>query len=103
MNINTPLRDVWKIIFWNLADDEEIDVEEEEDSLRVFRFSQADPNIDTSRVEQIPAKEPRFHAMPLKSALKKKETGSAPGTPQNTPTQENRPLTLRQELHASFK
>ncbi|XP_043272804.1 phosphatase and actin regulator 2 isoform X4 [Venturia canescens] len=83
-------------------DDEEIDPEDEDDSLRVFRFSQADPNIDTSRVEEIPAKEPKFHAMPLKSALKKKGPGSAPGTPQNTPTQENRPLTLRQELHASF-
>lgn len=59
--------------------------------------------IDTTRVEEIPAKEPKFHAMPLKSALKKKAGGSAPGTPQSTPTQEIRPLTLRQELHASFK
>ena len=61
--------------------------------------------IDTSRVEEIPAKEPKFHAMPLKSALKKKGgTGSSgPATPQSTPTQENRPLTFRQELHASFK
>ena len=59
--------------------------------------------IDTTRVEEIPAKEPKFHAMPLKSALKKKGPGSGPGTPQNTPTQEIRPLTLRQELHASFK
>ena len=63
--------------------------------------------IDTTRVEEIPAKEPKFHAMPLKSALKKKGGagggGSGPGTPQSTPTQEIRPLTLRQELHASFK
>lgn len=66
-------------------------------------MSQPDPAIDTSRVEEIPAKEPKFHAMPLKSALKKKGPGSGPGTPQSTPTQENRPLTLRQELHASFK
>lgn len=56
---------------------------------------QPDPNVDTSRVEEIPAKEPRFNAMPLKSALKKKGSGSGPGTPQNTPTQENRPLTVR--------
>lgn len=83
-------------------DDEDIDVEEEDDNLYVFRVSQPDPAIDTSRIEEIPAKEPKFHAMPLKSALKKKGSGSGPGTPQNTPTQENRPLTLRQELHASF-
>ncbi|XP_034939635.1 phosphatase and actin regulator 2 isoform X2 [Chelonus insularis] len=83
-------------------DDEAIDLEEDDDSLRMFRFSQPDPAIDTSRVEEIPAKEPKFHAVPLKSALKKKGPNSGPGTPQNTPTQENRPLTLRQELHASF-
>lgn len=64
-----------------------------------YKFYEPDPTIDTSRVEEIPAKEPKFHAMPLKSALKKKGPGSGPGTP----TQENRPLTLRQELHASFK
>ncbi|KAG7202102.1 hypothetical protein KM043_004771 [Ampulex compressa] len=83
-------------------EEEDIDVEEEVDSLYVFRVSQPDPNIDTSRVEEIPAKEPKFHAVPLKSVLKKRGSGSGPGTPQNTPTQENRPLTLRQELHASF-
>ncbi|XP_033210399.1 phosphatase and actin regulator 2 isoform X2 [Belonocnema kinseyi] len=81
-------------------DDEDADVEDEDDSMYGFR-TQHDPVFDTNRVEEIPAKEPKFHAMPLKSALKKK-SGSGPGTPQNTPTQENRPLTLRQELHASF-
>lgn len=30
--------------------------------------------IDTSRVEAIPAKEPKLHAVPLKSALKKPPT-----------------------------
>ncbi|XP_072764763.1 phosphatase and actin regulator 1 isoform X5 [Anoplolepis gracilipes] len=84
-------------------DEEDIDVEEEDDNMYVFRVSQPDPAIDTSRVEEIPAKEPKFHAVPLKSVLKKRGPGSGPGTPQNTPTQENRPLTLRQELHASFK
>lgn len=88
---------------YDYEDQEDIDIEEdEEDERYVIRFSQPDPAIDTSRVEEIPAKEPKFHAMPLKSALKKKGPGSGPGTPQNTPTQENRPLTLRQELHASF-
>ncbi|XP_067203613.1 phosphatase and actin regulator 2 isoform X10 [Linepithema humile] len=84
-------------------DEEDIDVEEEDDNMYVFRVSQPDPAIDTSRVEEIPAKEPKFHAVPLKSVLKKRGSGSGPGTPQGTPTQENRPLTLRQELHASFK
>ncbi|XP_067203612.1 phosphatase and actin regulator 2 isoform X9 [Linepithema humile] len=83
-------------------DEEDIDVEEEDDNMYVFRVSQPDPAIDTSRVEEIPAKEPKFHAVPLKSVLKKRGSGSGPGTPQGTPTQENRPLTLRQELHASF-
>ncbi|XP_012142281.1 phosphatase and actin regulator 2 isoform X3 [Megachile rotundata] len=82
-------------------DEEDFDVEEE-DNMYVARMSQPDPSIDTSRVEEIPAKEPKFHAVPLKSVLKKRGSGSGPGTPQNTPTQENRPLTLRQELHASF-
>ncbi|XP_071566674.1 phosphatase and actin regulator 2 isoform X1 [Temnothorax nylanderi] len=84
-------------------DEEDVDVEEEDDNMYAFRVSQPDPAIDTSRVEEIPAKEPKFHAVPLKSVLKKRGSGSGPGTPQNTPTQENRPLTLRQELHASFK
>ncbi|XP_063983632.1 phosphatase and actin regulator 2 isoform X3 [Diachasmimorpha longicaudata] len=83
-------------------DEDEVDVEEDDVDLYEIRYSQPDPSIDTSRVEEIPAKEPKFHAMPLKSALKKKGSGSGPGTPQSTPTQENRPLTLRQELHASF-
>ncbi|XP_023316889.1 phosphatase and actin regulator 1-like isoform X14 [Trichogramma pretiosum] len=74
-------------------DDDEIDVDDDD----MY-------GIDTTRVEKIPSKEPKFHAMPLKSALKKKSgTGSSgPATPQSTPTQESRPLTLKQELHASF-
>ena len=74
----------------------------------VFRFPQPDPNIDTSRVEEIPAKEPKFHAMPLKSALKKKGNSGGGGSgqvtsSQGTPTQENRPLQIRQEHYISFK
>ncbi|XP_043254260.1 phosphatase and actin regulator 4 isoform X4 [Colletes gigas] len=83
-------------------DEEDFDGDDE-DNVYVVRMSQPDPTIDTSRVEEIPAKEPKFHAVPLKSVLKKRGSGSGPGTPQNTPTQENRPLTLRQELQASFK
>ncbi|XP_054290038.1 phosphatase and actin regulator 4B isoform X3 [Macrosteles quadrilineatus] len=39
-----------------------------------LRLRGPDPAIDTSRVEEIPAKEPKFHAVPLKSALKKPPT-----------------------------
>jgi phosphatase and actin regulator 4 len=54
---------------------------------------QPNPNIDTSRIDEIPAKEPKFNAVPLKSALKKKPNTSNPGTP----TQEsNRALLERQ-------
>lgn len=80
--------------------------EDEDDSepRYIFRMAQPDPTIDTSRVDEIPAKEPKFNAVPLKSALKKKGSGgSGPGTPQNTPTQENRPLSVRQDHHASIK
>jgi phosphatase and actin regulator len=42
-------------------------------------FSMQNPNIDTSRIDEIPAREPKFNAVPLKSALKKKT--SNPGTP----------------------
>ncbi|XP_015838579.2 phosphatase and actin regulator 4-B isoform X3 [Tribolium castaneum] len=88
-------------------DGEEIDFENFDETSYMFRMPQPDPTIDTSRIDEIPAKEPKFNAMPLKSALKKKSSGggSGPGTPQNTPTQENRPLTIRQaqtENNSSF-
>ncbi|GFG40992.1 hypothetical protein Cfor_12588 [Coptotermes formosanus] len=87
------------------GDGDEDDEDEDADTQYMFRVPQPDPSIDTSRVEEIPAKEPKFYAVPLKSALKKKSSsggGSGPGTPQNTPTQESRPLAVRQEHHASF-
>lgn len=89
-------------------DGDEIDFENLDENSYMYRMPQPDPNIDTSRVDEIPAKEPKFNAVPLKSALKKKtSTGSSgPGTPQNTPTAETRPLTIRQahtELNSSFK
>jgi phosphatase and actin regulator 3 len=87
-------------------DGDEIDFENLDENSYMFRMPQPDPAIDTSRIDEIPAKEPKFNAIPLKSALKKKSSGgSGPGTPQNTPTQENRPLTIRQaqsEHNASF-
>ncbi|XP_049824116.1 phosphatase and actin regulator 3 isoform X5 [Aethina tumida] len=82
-------------------EDDEFDPEYDDDPTYVYRMPQPDPKIDTSRIDEIPAKEPKFNAKPLKSALKKKGSGSGPGTPQGTPTQENRPLTMRQQEHNS--
>ncbi|XP_063222049.1 phosphatase and actin regulator 1 isoform X4 [Bacillus rossius redtenbacheri] len=84
-------------------DDADGECDDDEDHFS-FRVPQPDPSIDTSRVEEIPAKEPKFHAVPLKSALKKKGGGGSAGcTPQGTPTQESRPLAMRQEHTVSFK
>lgn len=89
----------------NLLDDEEDDnheIECDDESSYMYRMPQPDPAIDTSRIDEIPAKEPRLNAVPLKSALKKKNSGG--GTPQGTPTQENRPMGIRhQELNSSLK
>lgn len=91
-------------LFSENEEDDEFDPEYDDDPTYVYRMPQPDPKIDTSRIDEIPAKEPKFNAKPLKSALKKKGSGSGPGTPQGTPTQENRPLTMRQQEHnSSFK
>lgn len=52
--------------------DEYDDDENDFASMKIFHGS--DSVIDTSRVEKIPAKEPKFFAVPLKSALKKPST-----------------------------
>ena len=55
-----------------------------------FRFHKFDQIIDTTRVDEIPAKEPKLNAVPLKSALKKPYTDSSfQNSPQQTPTQES--------------
>ncbi|XP_066145945.1 phosphatase and actin regulator 2-like isoform X2 [Euwallacea fornicatus] len=83
-------------------EDDDYDIECEEENTCIFLMAQPDPAIDTSRIDEIPAKEPRLNAVPLKSALKKKNSGGS--TPQDTPTQENRPLGMRQqEFNSSFK
>lgn len=89
-----------------VVDQEDIDPDDIDEDLDddhcIYRMPQPDPAIDTSRIDEIPAKEPKFNAMPLKSALKKKGSGSGPGTP----TQENRPLTMRHtqtDHNSSFK
>ncbi|XP_075221175.1 phosphatase and actin regulator 2 [Lycorma delicatula] len=65
---------------------EEDDDDDEDDVDGESRLLQPDPGIDTSKIEEIPAKEPKFHAMPLKSALKKPPTPTqdAPSAPQNS-------------------
>ncbi|KAL3268845.1 hypothetical protein HHI36_007936 [Cryptolaemus montrouzieri] len=85
-------------------DDNEIpfnDGDSEEHVSYMFRMPRPDPTIDTSRIDEIPAKEPRFNAMPLKSALKKKSSNGS-GTPQSTPTQENRPFRYAMGDNSSF-
>lgn len=55
-------------------------------------------DVDTNRVEEVPAKEPRLHAIPIKSALKKKGFPgghtSASGSGASTPTQETSSKTV---------
>lgn len=78
---------------------------------------QQQQNVDTSRVDEILAKEPVFNAQPKKSALKKKpvvgggsggpggssgggggSSSSGPGTPTSgQPDTLNRPLIVRQD------
>ncbi|KAJ8932454.1 hypothetical protein NQ314_014636 [Rhamnusium bicolor] len=53
-------------------EDDGDEIEYDDDNSYMYRMPQPDPAIDTSRIDEIPAKEPKFHAMPLKSALKKK-------------------------------
>ncbi|XP_072944223.1 phosphatase and actin regulator 3 isoform X2 [Epargyreus clarus] len=75
----------------NLSDSEEEDDGDEEEGDAA--------GADTSRVEEIPPKEPLFNAVPLKSALKKRPAPAASpaGTPLATP------LAPRQDHHhASF-
>lgn len=49
--------------------------------------------VDTARIEEVPAKEPVFNAVPLKSALKKRNNGtsntSRPNSNPGTPVQEH--------------
>jgi hypothetical protein len=73
-------------------DQDELDSDDEE-----FMYPMQNPNIDTSRIDEIPAKEPKFNAVPLKSALKKKT--SHPGTP----TQDSNKTLHERQANSSFK
>lgn len=72
------------------------DDQDELDSDEEF-YPMQNPNIDTSRIDEIPAKEPKFNAVPLKSALKKKS--SNPGTP----TQDQNKTLQERQANSSFK
>ncbi|KAL5293449.1 PHACTR1 family protein [Megaselia abdita] len=83
-------------------DGEELESDEE----YMYTIAQPNPNIDTMRVEEIPAKEPKMNAVPLKSALKKRPGQSSNSSPA-TPTQDNsssasqRPLVVRQQQESN--
>lgn len=64
-----------------LSDHEDIDPEEFDSEDEFMYQYQA---VDTGRIEEVPAKEPVFNAVPLKSALKKKN-GSNSTTPNSNP------------------
>lgn len=80
-----------KLIFLTLsrADHDDIDPEEFDSEDEFMYQYQA---VDTGRIEEVPAKEPVFNAVPLKSALKKKKNGgpspNAPNSNPGTPVQE---------------
>lgn len=57
-------------------DQEEYDSEDE----YMYQYQ----GVDTARIEEVPAKEPVFNAVPLKSALKKRN-GSSSTTPNSNP------------------
>lgn len=76
-------------LFTRLDQDNDNDDRDFDDDY-LYSMSQPNPNIDTNRIDEVPAKEPKFNAVPLKSALKKKGSNSGPGTP----TQENNGRTL---------
>lgn len=75
-------------------DQEEFDSDEEYPYI-----PQPNPNIDTTRIDEIPAKEPKFNAVPLKSALKKKSNTSNPGTP----TQDTNRALIERQPNTTFK
>ena len=63
--------------------DNEID-QDDNGSDNDYNYPTFGNHIDTQRIEEIPAKEPKLNAVPLKSALKKKpgqNTSSSPATP----------------------
>ncbi|CAH2086565.1 unnamed protein product [Euphydryas editha] len=93
----SPTRHHTHQIASNLSDSEEEDSPDEEEGDPGAAGAGSAGGADTSRVEEIPPKEPLFNAVPLKSALKKRPAASPAATPLATP------LAPRQDHHASFK
>ncbi|XP_046808900.1 phosphatase and actin regulator 4-like isoform X2 [Lucilia cuprina] len=64
-------------------DDYDNDNEDDNGSDNDYNYQTYSNHIDTQRIEEIPAKEPKLNAVPLKSALKKKpgQNSSSPATP----------------------
>lgn len=82
----------WHVFCLILAEEED---EQEDDDIEPLALG-----ADTTRVEEIPPKEPIFNAVPLKSALKKRPAPAA--SPAATPLAT--PLAPRQDHHhTSFK
>ncbi|XP_071522584.1 uncharacterized protein [Panulirus ornatus] len=88
------------------ADDDVEDDDDGTDVDGVVYFNSSHGHFDTSQVEEVPAREPRLDAKPLKSALKKKNTsgtanGSAGTPPAGTPTDSSKPLSVRQDSNST--
>lgn len=66
-------------------DDQDQDEYDSEDDF-MYQYQ----GVDTGRIEEVPAKEPVFNAVPLKSALKKRNGNSSmmPTSNPSTPVQE---------------
>ncbi|KAK8731042.1 hypothetical protein OTU49_007767 [Cherax quadricarinatus] len=88
------------------GDDDVEDDDEGTDVDGVVYFNSSLGHFDTSQVEEVPAREPRLDAKPLKSALKKKNpsgtaNGSAGTPPAGTPTDGSKPLSVRQDANST--
>lgn len=88
---------------YDYDDQDDIDGEDIDSDEEYMYQMQHQPNIDTMRVEEIPVKEPMLNAVPKKSALKKKTSGSGSSTPSANTDGSNRPLVMRQDNNSSHK
>lgn len=76
------------------------DSDGEDEELAEASLNQARRELDTNKLEEVPAKEPRFNAQPGKSALKKMKNGEmGTGSGPSTPKLENK-LRNKQEPHS---
>ncbi|CAG7724885.1 unnamed protein product [Allacma fusca] len=80
--------------------DEDDDVELLEASRNYMRLGARELEVDTTKVEEVPAKEPKPNAQPMKSALKKFKGGGS-GSGSSTPTQESTKSLIQKHEHLS--